>query len=81
LIASDKGLDPVVILARIDGVDDVLEERLGRHQTARLVNHPLDRLTGELLDEHPLRRDDQRRGIGDLGFVVAEQYDQQDHHE
>ena len=78
---QDQGLDTVIVLAGLDRVDDVLEEGFRRHGATRLVDRALDRLAGELLDELPLRGDDERGGIGDVGIVVAEQDHQEGDHQ
>ena len=68
---EDQNLDPVVVLGRFDGVDDVLEQGFGRRRTPRLIDHLLDGFGGELLDELPLGGDDQGRRVGDLGIVAC----------
>ena len=76
--------DAVVVGSRLDGVNDVAQQRLGRLLVQRFRDGPLDRVAGQLLDDRSARVDDQRGlagnerdGAREHGPDHAEEHEQQ----
>src|SRR5690606_15341493 len=64
---KDERLDAVVVLRGANRVDQVLEQRFPHLRALHFRERPLEWIARQLIDEHALRGDHQRRGVRHAG--------------